>query len=710
LSVFEELKRRNVFRVGVAYAVASWVLLQVVDVVTPVLDLPVWVSKLVLVIMAIGLVPALLFAWAFEITPEGVKRERDVDRSESVTPQTAKKLDQVTIGLLVLVVVFVIVERSIGPGGSSEPAAPVATMSDKSIAVLAFEDLSQGGDQAYFAEGLSEELLNLLAKIPELQVAGRTSSFAFKGQHRDLREIGEILNVAHVLEGSVRKAGNNIRVTAQLVSTENGFHLFSETYDDELSDIFRVQDDIARQITAALKTELMGAEAVPDVPETDFRAYELYLEARQKIHLRGGVRLNEASALLDAALVIDPNYAPALAQKAMATALLSNAPGSYGDIPQEIAYAEANRYIDKALSLDPELAEAYAVRGLILPWGDQGEKAKQDLERALSINPNLDDANVWLATLLGFLGRDDEATALLEQVMQRDPLFPPAMNNLVGEYVGRRDYDKATALIDRYERAGGKASSAFMARGQIAVSLGNYADAYRSYQTAYEDDPSSTVLRNNFGWVMMSLGAFDEMMTLDMPHLAAIASFRTTGTYDAKVVEEAYPPGLDLRYFNFHASMYVNTGQYEKVPAIVEADYGGLDALIASIPSSGGQGAAFLKHLALAYRALDRTTEFELVMRALRTALDALQKRPVDAVLLWYGEASYAALKGDADGLLAAYEKIVDLNDVDIDPFTDPEFLPYRDDLRFRPVIKTLHDRANAEREKLGWEKLPGLF
>jgi TolB-like protein len=312
--------------------------------------------------LALGFPLVIIFSWAFELTPEGIKREKDVNRDESLTRTTAHKLDRITIGLLIVVLAIVAVERFV-PNADS-PQSVAAVVADKSIAVLAFQDLSPAGDQAYFAEGISEELLNVLAQIPELKVAGRTSSFAFKDQNRDLREIGEILEVAHILEGSVRTSGDRIRVTAQLVKADDGFHLFSKNYDRELTDIFAVQDDIAQEIATAMRAAIFGDNTVDKSTATNVEAYEKYLQARQWISTRDRDLMERASILLDEALAIDPDYAPAMAQKALSLLLLSNSDGAYGDIPERVALEMSRPLLDRALDGDPDLAEAHAVLGL----------------------------------------------------------------------------------------------------------------------------------------------------------------------------------------------------------------------------------------------------------------------------------------------------------------------------------------------------------
>ena len=290
VSVIAELKRRNVFRVALLYLVAAWVILQVAQLLFDVLKLPDWTSRLVLGLLALGFPLALIFSWVYELTPEGLKREHEVERNASITAETARKLDLIVVGLLVIAIVVVAVERFIprtapipaatdAASGASSAEAPVQAAA-KSIAVLPFADMSAGKDQEYFADGLSEELLNLLAKIPDLRVAARTSAFKFKGEKIDVKEVAQKLNVAHILEGSVRKSGNKVRITAQLIKAADGYHLWSETYDRTLDDIFVVQDDIAGEVVKALKLTLLGPTPVPRSKPVDSEAYNLALQGR----------------------------------------------------------------------------------------------------------------------------------------------------------------------------------------------------------------------------------------------------------------------------------------------------------------------------------------------------------------------------------------------------------------------------------------------
>ncbi|HNP64583.1 MAG TPA: hypothetical protein PKH39_11675, partial [Woeseiaceae bacterium] len=342
MSIFQELQRRNVIRVAVAYAIASWVLLQIVDVISPIFELPVWAPRLVFVLLAVGLVPTLIFAWVYEITPEGVKKESEIDHSQSIAGTTGKKLNVIIAVSLVVAVGLLLTDRfqpssdvSTSVAEASE-TGEVENLAPSSIAVLPFVNMSSDEEQEYFSDGITEEILNSLASVAELKVAGRTSSFAFKGQNDDLRRIGDALGVAHILEGSVRKAGAQVRITAQLIRVDNGFHMWSETYDRELTDIFAIQDEIANEILRQLKTHLLGDNEGPtEAQKTDPAVYALYLKAKQRIYTRTGTQIEQAIRELDEAIQMDPEYAPAYAQRGIATMLLSE--GQYGSLPDSEA-------------------------------------------------------------------------------------------------------------------------------------------------------------------------------------------------------------------------------------------------------------------------------------------------------------------------------------------------------------------------------------
>ena len=389
MGLFAELKRRNVFRVGVAYVLLAWVVIQVTDTVGPALNLPEWTLTVVTWFGVVGFPFALFFAWAFEMTPSGIKLEKDVDRSESVTHSTGRKIDFVIIGLLVVALLSVLILDD------SPPAVPVAGQnpaaeadaeqgtdrSYDSIGVLPFENMSSDPEQEFLSDGIAEELLNALAKLRNLQVAARTSSFAFKGRNQSITEIGSKLNVDTILEGSVRKSGNRLRITAQLIDAADGYHLWSETYDRELTDVFQIQDDITTAIVAALRVHLdTGEPPVVSAPEaTSVDAYEAYLRGNHYLSQSGPNVFRAALTSFREATDIDPSFAPAWAGRAL-TVMYLRETDFWGEIPRDEARLLARNNIDRALALDSNVAEAYVAEGMLLADDYQYEEALQSFE------------------------------------------------------------------------------------------------------------------------------------------------------------------------------------------------------------------------------------------------------------------------------------------------------------------------------------------
>ena len=318
MSFFAELKRRNVYRVAIAYVVAAWFLLEFTGTVVPILGLPGWVPRLIFLLLVIGLVPSLIAAWALELTPEGIKLEKDVDRSKSETAQTGRKLNFFIIGTLALIIVGLGVERAfIAEVDEPTPITVIVAEPDKSVAVMPFLDLSKAGNQEWFADGLAEEIMNVLARTPDLMVSSRTSAFAYKSSDKDVSTIARELGVVHILEGSIRGTGERVRVTAQLIRAADDFHVWSQTYDRDVEDVIGIQEDIALRIASALQTT-MDPEALQDmirVGTRSVRAYQAYILG---LSLKGRSRRTaNMSYYLDAyeqfelARSIDPRFAAA---------------------------------------------------------------------------------------------------------------------------------------------------------------------------------------------------------------------------------------------------------------------------------------------------------------------------------------------------------------------------------------------------------------
>jgi len=705
--LLEELKRRNVIRVAVAYVVASWVLLQVADLVLDNIAAPGWVMQVFMLALALGFPLVIAFSWAFELTPEGLKRDRDVERSESIATQTAQKLDRLTIGLLVLVLAIFGIERVL-LDGPEEPAMPAqsAEAADKSIAVLAFDDLSPGGDQEYFAEGVSEELLNVLAQIPDLKVAGRTSSFAFKGQNRDLREIGEILEVAHILEGSVRTAGNRVRVTAQLIKAEDGFHLFSKTYDRELTDIFAVQDDLAREISASLRSAILGESGIEKAVPTPVEAYNKYLRARQWIHSRDRQLMEQAADLLDEALEIDPDYAPALAQKALVTILLSDSPGAYGDIPWSVARDITRPLLDRALEIDPGLADAHAILGL---WHSNesvgvSEEAARHLRRALEINPTMANANNWLASEVSDGVSIAETRRLYETVVEHDPLYTPAFNNLTFAYVQTRDLDKGDSLIRRVQRITGDSPSVHFARGTMAMANGDLSSAVRELQEAYDFNPSASVVRLWFGTAAYFIGDY-ELASRVSQDTDALVALELAGRHDEAVAvfNRSKDGLLDNGRWRGISDWYLLQGRAADLIAFHEDYFGGRSDWAEIYPEPDQLwGAAAFTRLALALREVGRDEEAEAVVARAVEIVDAQRANGADNLFFWFNDAELGAMTGDRARMLKALRNAIDTGFLDLLGCASPAFESYRGDARFIELENEMIRRANEERRELG--------
>lgn len=427
-----ELKRRNVFRMGIAYIVVGWVILQAIDFALDIISAPNWVMQVFFLAGVAGLPIVLIFAWVFEMTPEGIKRESEVDRTKSVTPATGQKLDRTIITFLAFAVVLLLAERFISressPAATTQKDTAVEQTTDtveatetsqRSVAVLPFVNMSSDPEQEYFSDGLAEELLNRLAQNEQLHVAARTSSFQFKGQNQNISEIGRQLKVDHVLEGSVRKSANRLRITAQLIRVDSGYHLWSDTYEREINDIFAIQDDIAVAITRALEAELDAASVTDEAMQTEnLEAYQVYLQARFLLAKRGEANMLEANNLFERAVALDPSYSKAWSGMAYNLSLLPQ----YGKTmkPNE-AWEKIKLATSKAIETDPGNAEAYAALGRINTRDSFGD-IRKIYEKAYKLAPNNADVANLYADFMMVIGDFEAAERLEHQAIELDPL------------------------------------------------------------------------------------------------------------------------------------------------------------------------------------------------------------------------------------------------------------------------------------------------
>jgi TolB-like protein/cytochrome c-type biogenesis protein CcmH/NrfG len=463
MKFWSELRRRNVLRMAALYLVTAWLILQVTEVLSGLIDLPDWLGPLVLAMLVTGFPIALIISWFFEITGSGIARDSSDVTDASASGLSGRRLDFIIISMLVAAI-LVFAWLTWWP----EPPA------EKSVAVLAFDNMSDDPAQEYFSDGIAEELLGMLAGIPELRVISRSSSFSFKGRNIDLPSIARELGVAHVLEGSVRKSGNRVRISAQLIDASTDSHLWSETYERELTaeDVFDIQSQIAGSIATALNTVLtVGDDAGAErVPTRNLQALEAYLLGKQRMALRSKRSLTEATEYFSTAVEIDPNYAPAWLGLADATLLLNH----YGHIGLSEALGVAKSALDKTLQLDSRMGAAYASLGLMRNLEGDLQGAASALSRAIAMDPNDAKAYHWYGDILiyGF-GDPTAAIPVLQQARQLDPLSPIIVVTLgeaystVGEIAeGLRLYRKAVEIDPDF-------LTAFQLLGSTYLSLGD---------------------------------------------------------------------------------------------------------------------------------------------------------------------------------------------------------------------------------------------
>jgi TolB-like protein len=476
MNLFAELRRRNVIRMAGLYLVGAWLVVQVAATLLPVFTAPAWVMKVLVGMLTIGFAAALVFSWVYELTSDGLKRDGDVAAADSIAPQTARRMDRMLLVVMALALAYFAFDKFVltpgrmasAPSSVAAPAdgsAPLvdgtsdsdpgptgapAAVNPKSIAVLAFADMSPAKDSEYLSDGIAEEILNALAQVRDLKVAGRTASFYYKGRDATLKAIGSELGVAHVLEGSVRRQGERVRITAQLIRADNGFHLWSDTYDGDLVDVFALQERIARAISDALQVVLSNDQKsrLVDAGTTDARAYALYLQAAAIFSRRETERNPEAIALLEQALKLDPRFARAASRIAILQANLANA-----QMPGALS-ADARRNAQRAIALDPGLAEPHLALGVLARRERRFVEARAHFDRALALEPGSADVGFFVAQNLMGTGYTARGTERLDRTLLIDPLHPNALWRRALQYVDDGDLDAAEHAFSRASEMG----------------------------------------------------------------------------------------------------------------------------------------------------------------------------------------------------------------------------------------------------------------
>ena len=507
-----ELSRRKVTRTMGAYAVAVFVLLQLMDAAVEPLRLPDWLPTLMVVLLILGFPLVFLLAWHLEITPTGVRRTTTaglLSRSQSAFLFGFMLLAMVGLGS-VFYQYYSGEFASMGRGPQQlviETAEQRAFQApENSIAVLPFSDLSEDGDQVHFSDGIAEELLNLLAQVEGLHVAARTSSFAFRDPQKDIREIGRALNVGTVLEGSVRTAGNRIRLTAQLINVADGYHIWSQSYDREMNDIFVIQDEVAEHIAAALVESFDGLATRPEGRTDSLAASQAYRTGRLHWWRRTPSELQRAIELFATALEHDSQFAPAYAAMADTWMLLS----LYGNISIIKATEKANPMIEKALEIDPESGEAWAALGLARWQIGQMDAAESALRHAVTLNEDYVPAQLWLAGILKELGDYPEERMVLERAMQLDPLNELLAVNYAGNLSVSGDWDRGKELLQGLVNLRPDSTVLLRAMSSYEFEHGNLVEAWRLANRTWQLEPENPEDIATLARTWLMLGGFEE--------------------------------------------------------------------------------------------------------------------------------------------------------------------------------------------------------
>jgi len=434
---YNELKRRNVIKAGLAYLIVAWLVTQVLSIVLPTFEAPPYLLKLALIIILIGFPIWITFSWIYEFTPDGIKKTVDVEAENSMMPKTGSRLNKVIISALSLAIIVLVIERF-----ANKPVQ-VLDYGDKSIAVMAFADMSPQKDQEYFSDGISEELLNILVRVPELKVISRTSSFSFKNKNVTATEIGKELNVSHILEGSIRKAGNTVRITAQLINTNDGSHVWSHTYDRDLDSIFKIQDEIANEVSSQLQLSLLGKT---DQKPLNTKAYNLFLQAKHLYRQNTKDSFIRAKELIEQSIAIDSSYSNSWD---LLASIYNSGYYNFSIGKSNKSIVKGLEAVDRAIVLDPKSANAYATRASLQLRLWNFEESAGNMEKALQLKPN-DGIIIGTAALYTF-GDLDKSVSLLNKAINIDPLVYANYYNLGNAKYRLGHLDEALEAYNTFE-------------------------------------------------------------------------------------------------------------------------------------------------------------------------------------------------------------------------------------------------------------------
>ena len=606
MPLIAELRRRNVFRVAAAYLVVGWLLTEVLTTILPTIGAPNWAARAVILTFAFGFIPAVVLSWVFELTPDGIKREHEIDRDESTPNKKGKTLDYVTIIGVILVVVFF----GFFSARTADDEPPVVAASNASVAVLPFVNMSDDRDNEYFSDGLTETLLHMLAQVPDLKVAARTSSFAFKDQSTSIQDIAQALGVAHVLEGSVQRVGDRVRITAQLIRAADGFHVWSSSYDRTLDDIFGIQDEIAEKVGTSLSKSLLGApnsEMFAGVTTTNSDAYDLYLQALKERASFSYGGLQAAERLLKGALTIDPDFMDAKSE--LAVNYIHQV--ETGLMDEQSTYPEIIAIVDQVLSVRPDDVVAQAVRifGDAMIRANAGEMSafteiEGDLEEIVASAPGVLYPRVLLVRAYKSANKNDEALVVLEDALERDPFNSSIHYELGTLHMNRRDWDEAQASLEKSLEIEPTQPNAYISLAGIALHNGDAVSYVQYSLKAIEVDPSDHELHGFLAGFLYQLGLVEEgddfrnrvmaiAPTSEVAYRINLLRAISLGDSDASIAaaRSAIEDGIGDRRFSYGGAIQhllraaARTGTYEEEAIYLEEHAPGLlDVYSESLP------------------------------------------------------------------------------------------------------------------------------
>ncbi|MDH3400086.1 MAG: hypothetical protein OEM03_03875 [Chromatiales bacterium] len=698
-SFFQELKRRNVFRVGVAYVVTAWLIAQAADLALDAFAAPEWVMKATLLMLLLGFPIALIFAWAFEKTPEGLKLEKNVDRSQSITHVTGKKMDRGIIVALVIAVVFLLYkvnvpdaptsdveQQAVANSAEDSNATPGPKEAQPSVAVLPFADMSAAGDQEYFSDGLADTVLDALAQVRNLKVAARTSSFAFRGKHQDIREIGRQLGVSTVLEGSVQKSGNRLRVITQLIDVNDGTHLWSKTFDRTDEDIFAIQDEISAAVVKALKVSLgeEDAQRLVQRPTSDIQAFDMYLLGRHEFVKRNPEALRKAIGHFEQAVAIDPNYA--LAYTGLADSWMFLSAQNYGDLSIKEAASHAKPYLDKALALAPDSSEVYATLGYYLdelrqPGDFPGMTSTMALEKAVELNPVNILARNWLAIRYQGEGQHQKSMQMLQTAYELDPLNATLGQNMSWWAFARGAVDDAKRymqqVLDRDPLNANvwQAKSIWFYYGIFDLDI-----SLEAALRAQELEPGSTEYSLSVAYSCLNLGEDrcaklwieragraspgDNRVVAAMDLLARVegdldrAANLRQAELEKNLAEGDDWNALDTRFIALNlAEIRLEQGRYADAAALYEKVY---PTLQANLGRNNTANISRFLDMAWAYRNLEQTQQEQATLAEARRRVKAARDGGLSGWLIDIDDALLNAQSGDREKAEAYFQAAVD--------------------------------------------------